>query len=164
VFEDFESQNAPHLWPLTGKSEYVPGHVGKHALRISYDVKQFTPTGLFLNVGPSQDWSHFHSIHFWMHGSNTGSDISLAIQNVPHQGEGSINHPIRDDFTGWRQFRIPFSAFKINKPKSPSDKFDFQKISMVTFMLIPNRALSSSFQLDHIELLDHELLADPPER
>jgi serine/threonine protein kinase len=168
LVDDFEHGNEVNFWPWNSKVSFVsPGRVGKKAIQVEYDVKGFSPLGFFWTFAPPQDWgTSSHSLFFWFRGGKTGHDVSLMLQERAHQTAGSLNFRFKDNFTGWRQFRIPLSSFERAKALDgslPKDKFNLRRISMITGMLIPSEAAKGSFALDQVEILDHELLADPPE-
>jgi serine/threonine protein kinase len=162
--DDFEHGNAANMWGWNSTVTFVPGRVGKKAAQLEFDVKQFQPTGVFWNFAPPQDFSSAHYLFFWFRGANTGCDVAIYLQNHMHQGPGHITYTFKDNFTGWRQFRVPFSAFQLTKNKDGSlpPKFDFHRIGMITIQSFPGA--KGSYGLDQFEVLDHELLADPPEK
>jgi len=69
------------------------------------------------NGGLSQDWSGYNGFRFWMYGNNTGDLIYIDI--FDNRAPGSTGDTaerfsyefIVDDFTGWKYFNLPFTAF-----------------------------------------------------
>jgi beta-glucanase (GH16 family) len=63
-----------------------------------------------------QDWTHYEGFAFWLHG--TGSGTTLFIDILDNRNAGSTRDDAErftvtlvDDFTGWRNFRFPFTSF-----------------------------------------------------
>jgi hypothetical protein len=59
---------------------------------------------LYHNYNPSQDWSSYDFLAFWLYGANTGTTIQLWLRDT------NINwsrYDIVDDWTGWKRIVIP---------------------------------------------------------
>jgi hypothetical protein len=64
----------------------------------------------------SQDWSAYNAMRFWMYGQGTGTELFVDI--IDNRNPGSTAEDAErfvttlfDDFSGWRQVTLDFSAF-----------------------------------------------------
>ncbi|MCA9939050.1 MAG: hypothetical protein KC418_10420, partial [Anaerolineales bacterium] len=91
----------------------LPGQVGDNELlSTTFTVGDYA--GFGDNFGAvSQNWASYDAFTFWFYGQNSG----LSYQAEVFDGGSDADHAERwdynftDDFTGWRQIIIPFSAF-----------------------------------------------------
>ena len=64
----------------------------------------------------SRDWSGYEGIRFWMHGSNSGTQVFVDLLENRNPGS-TVDDAERwtfnfvDDFSGWQRFDIPFVDF-----------------------------------------------------
>jgi hypothetical protein len=64
----------------------------------------------------TQDWSSYEGVSFWLHGTGTGVDLFFDITDNRVAGSTGdtaerFTYAIKDDFTGWRRFSVPFTDF-----------------------------------------------------
>ena len=64
----------------------------------------------------TQDWSTREGISFWMHGSNSGTQMFIDILDNRNPGSTTddaerFTVPFVDDFSGWQLLEFPFSDF-----------------------------------------------------
>lgn len=62
----------------------------------------------------NKNWSTYEGVSFWMYGSNTGGDANLDLMdNKTTTGDSAerFTYIFKDDFSGWKFFMVPFSAF-----------------------------------------------------
>jgi len=90
----------------------------------------------------SQDWSRYDGLRFWLYGNNTGGTIQIDLfdnQALGSTGDSAerFYYRITDDYTGWRQFSIPFSAFRRRTDwqpgGAPNDGLNLTEVSGYAF-------------------------------
>lgn len=91
---------------------------GNHALRVELDVQDwagfvYLPHDPATRTWEAQDWSPFQGISFWMHGNDSGARLYLHVfdnRNPCSTADDAerFGYVFVDDFTGWKQFVIPF--------------------------------------------------------
>ncbi len=87
------------------------------ALRVDYIIAPGGYGGFSRAYDTSKNWSSRDKITFWMYGTNTGASIYIdlfdnrAPGSTADTAERFSYEFITDNFTGWRYFDIPFSAF-----------------------------------------------------
>lgn len=89
-------------------------------LKVSYDIATFGGFSHVFTDGKSwltQDWSAYTNLDFWLYGANTGGTIQVDL--FDNRAPGSTTdtaerwfYRFKDDFTGWKQFSIPFADFQ----------------------------------------------------
>lgn len=133
----------------------LPGQTGdKSILKVDYNIGSwggFTHAFADGNDWVSQDWSRYDGVSFWLYGNNTGGVIQAEI--FDNQGLGSTGdsaerwyYRITDDYTGWRFFRVPFSAFQRRSDYqpggAPNDGLNLTDISGYAFGLPAQTAIA----------------------
>jgi len=97
-----------------------PGQVGPNGLlNAQFTIGDFGGFGVDFaatgSTGP-QDWSGTDGFGFWFYGSNTllvyQAEIFDNRSNPSADTAERFDFDFKDDSTGWRYVRIPFSAFK----------------------------------------------------
>ena len=86
---------------------------------------------LRLSFEPPGDWSKFSAVTFWLHSQKaTHSKFMFLIFSESEDTEGIDYYslPIRLDWTGWKEFQIPFR--EMGKARSP---IGLHKIDSVVF-------------------------------
>lgn len=69
-------------------------------------------SGLGCSFKPAQDWSKFGTLSFWLHSEKaTGSHFMLILPSENPSSEGADYYSFRItlDWTGWKQFVLPFN-------------------------------------------------------
>jgi hypothetical protein len=167
IIADFEAPDIGPWVPFTSdggkppsyftKELTSPGKFGKHALKLDYNLGLNIAGGLEYICEPAQDWSRSSCLRFWFYGNHTGHPINLAIadQLAATRQKGHFQCELRDDFTGWREVVLPWRAFQSTDP-GRTEPFDFSKVRRMSFVLFSQK--KGSFQLDQVELLEHEIL------
>jgi serine/threonine protein kinase len=159
VLDDFESQSLSNWYPWSGDPNSTvtrklvsPGKVGKGALRVDYDLKRpgGAPGGTNFDMNPAQDWSNYRCLHFWFWGNQTRNSIGISLVGA------DVDWHFLDDFAGWREFSVPLSDFKRKQGAAPSPPVDLSKVHRVIFVLYTTG--KNWFQLDQVQLLEHEIL------
>jgi hypothetical protein len=160
VLDDFEA--ATNNWfPWVGnnnnsprfKRNWVkPGKVGKQALRVDYDLGPMPEWAGMTFAFPKRDWSRFRCLHFWFHGGQS----NLTFRFTVYSEKRSMGWSWKDDFSGWREFCTPFTAFEGHDGMDVTQPEHLRHIDKV--ILMTNSVGKGSFQLDHLQLLEHEIL------
>lgn len=89
-------------------------------LAVSYDLGGWGGFTHALTDGEnwiSADWTDYNAISLWLYGNATGGVVQVDIfdnRNPGVTGDSAerFYYRISDDYTGWRQFTIPFDAFR----------------------------------------------------
>jgi beta-glucanase (GH16 family) len=89
-------------------------------LAAAYDIGQWGGFTHALTDGEtwiSADWTAYNALSLWLHGSDTGGIVQVEIfdNRSPDSAGDSAErffYRITDDYTGWRQYTIPFEAFQ----------------------------------------------------
>lgn len=82
-------------------------------LEISIDIQEYGGIGRSFEPTP-QDWSAFEGLGFWFYGSGSGERFQIELHDNRAAGTTDserFEYRFIDDFTGWREFRVPFSSF-----------------------------------------------------
>ena len=124
----------------------VPGQSGDISLlKIDYNIGSwggFTRAHADGNDWVSQDWSRYDGVSFWLYGNNTGGVIQTEIfdnQALGSTGDSAERYYYRltDDYSGWKFFRIPFSAFQrrtdYQPGGAPNDGLNLTQVSGYSF-------------------------------
>ncbi len=124
----------------------LPGQSGNVSLlKIDYNIGSWGGFTHALENGTdwvSQDWSRYDGISFWMYGNQTGKTIQTEIfdnQGLGSTGDSAERYYYRfvDDYSGWKFFRIPFSAFQrrtdYQPGGAPNDGLNLTQVSGYAF-------------------------------
>jgi beta-glucanase (GH16 family) len=100
----------------------LPGMSGPNNV-LQVDIDSASWAGLIhnfendsLDTWIAQDWSGYEGIRFWMHGSNSGTEVFVDLLENRNPGS-TVDDAERwmftfvDDFSGWQKFEIPFVDF-----------------------------------------------------
>lgn len=82
-------------------------------LEISIGIDQYGGIGRSFEPTP-QDWSEFEGLGFWFYGSGSGERFQIELHDNRADGSTSserYEYRFIDDFSGWQEFRVPFSSF-----------------------------------------------------
>lgn len=86
----------------------------------------------------SMDWTAYNALSLWVYGNHTGGQIQIDIfdnRNPALNGDSAERYfyRISDDYSGWRQFTIPFALFKrrtdFQPGGAPNDGFGLNEVS-----------------------------------
>lgn len=83
----------------------------------------------------TQDWSRYVGVAFWLYGNNTGGTLYMDILDNRNPNSTSddaerYSFDIPDNFSGWRYFEIPFTAFSRKEigNGAPNDGFTLTEV------------------------------------
>jgi endo-1,4-beta-D-glucanase Y len=163
VLDDFES-GSTSKWAIfkdagttITKSVVSPGMLGAYAMKVEYSIASWG--GVSQGFSTGQNWSSYQTFDFRFNGSNTGNIIRLEVSENRAQGSSSdtserFEYKFTDDFTGWRQFVLPWAAFQRRidwQPSgAPNDGFTVTEVWGFSFAPLSG---TGSFQLDQVELV-----------
>jgi hypothetical protein len=160
VVDDFEAATINWMpWvgnnnnpPQFTRKWVAPGKVGKQAMRIDYDLGPMPQWAGVTYHSPKDDWSKYRCLHFWFYGGRSSNTFSFNV----YTDNGSLQFPVKDDFSGWREFCPPFTEFQ------GADGLDItqpaHRRAVSKLIVITNSAGKGSYQVDQLELLEHEIL------
>ncbi len=120
----------------------------------------------------SQDWSAYDGLRFWLYGNNTGKLIQVEIfdnQALGSTGDSAERYYTRitDNYTGWKQFHLPFSIFQRRTDWQPSgapnDGLNLTAVSGYAFGL-PAGTGPRVLYLDQVEIYGEREAGDLPVR
>lgn len=120
--DQFENVTLAARQVLAGSAAALPaGEVAPNTvLEIRFDITGwggFTHAFTDGTVWTSMDWTDYNALSFWIYGGNTGGTVQIDLfdnrsADVPGDTAERYFFRIQDDFTGWRQFTIPFALFE----------------------------------------------------
>jgi hypothetical protein len=162
VLADFENRkvnfNVFNDWNSSISRKVVkPGMVDKYSLEVQYKVAEHGWAGVDLSYDRAQDWTAYTHLNFVFRGTASRNDIRVEIldnraANSNWDTAERFEYIFKDDFTGWRQFKIPFSSFARRgdwQPEgAPNDGFNR---TVWGFNLSPLHGWGS-FRVDQFEL------------
>ncbi|PKW10269.1 beta-glucosidase [Streptomyces sp. 1222.5] len=100
---------------------------GGKVLGGTYDISGYGGfTHDFAAGEPAHDWSVHEGVRFWWDGHDSGRKIAFEIKDGGANGEASElwTAAFTDDFTGWKQIRIPFADFAYRTDYQPVGGID----------------------------------------
>ncbi|WP_432170742.1 glycoside hydrolase family 3 protein [Streptomyces sp. 1222.5] len=100
---------------------------GGKVLGGTYDISGYGGfTHDFAAGEPAHDWSAHEGVRFWWDGHDSGGKIAFEIKDGGANGEASElwTAAFTDDFTGWKQIRIPFADFAYRTDYQPVGGID----------------------------------------
>jgi hypothetical protein len=107
-----------------------------------------------------QDWSAHPGLSFWFQGSQAGSDVFLEVlENKDPDKPGSQSerwwYKIKDDFTGWKKFDVPWGDFQRRAfAGSPDDGFSGKEMWGINLIVTGYGGSRKGFcEFDQIELM-----------
>ncbi|MGW3458546.1 glycoside hydrolase family 3 protein [Streptomyces olivaceoviridis] len=130
---------------------------GGKVLAGSYDISGYGGfTHDFAATAPAHDWSAHQGIRFWWEGRNTGKRIPFEIKDGGANGEASElwTTSFTDDFTGWKQIRLPFTDFAYRTDYQPVGGIDhvLGLKEMWGYALTLPAGAKGDFAMDGVEL------------
>ena len=138
-------------------------------LTISYDITGWGGfTHAFTNGVDwiTQNWLGYDALRFWLYGNNTGATIQIDL--LENQAPDStfdtaerFYDRIEDDYTGWKQFTLPFSDFKrrtdFQPSGAPNDGLTLEQVSGYAF-IFPAGVGAQVAYLDKVMLVTDDYL------
>ena len=144
-----------------------PGQVGPNGLLIAnFTIGDFGGLGVDFaatgSTGP-QDWSGTDGFAFWFRGAGTGLTFQAEIfdnrSNPSADTAERFDFDFKDDSTGWRYVRIPFSAFKratdFQPAGAPDDGLTLTEMWGWAIVLPGTSGASQTIAVDDVGPLDH---------
>ncbi|MFJ4951665.1 glycoside hydrolase family 3 N-terminal domain-containing protein [Streptomyces sp. NPDC088760] len=130
---------------------------GGKVLAGTYDISGYGGfTHDFAATAPAHDWSDRQGIRFWWEGRNNGRKIAFEIKDGGANGEASElwTTSFTDDFTGWKQIRLPFTDFAYRTDYQPVGGIDhvLGLKEMWGYALTLPAGAQGDFALDGVEL------------
>ncbi|MGI5514853.1 glycoside hydrolase family 3 protein [Streptomyces sp. CA-106131] len=130
---------------------------GAKVLAGTYDISGYGGfTHDFAADQPAHDWSAHKGIRFWWDGQNNGKKIAFEIKDGGANGEASElwTTSFNDDFTGWKQIEIPFTAFTYRTDYQPVGGIDhvLGLTQMWGYALTLPVGVKGQFAMDDVEL------------
>lgn len=162
----FASQPADGIFTWGGDSDDPPtlsladradAPEGAKVLTGSYDISGYGGfTHDFAADRPAHDWSAHQGIRFWWEGHDNGKKIAFEIKDGGANGEASElwTTSFTDDFTGWKQIRIPFGDFTYRTDYQPVGGIDhiLGLTRMWGYAVTLPVGLKGDFAMDDVEL------------
>ncbi|MGV9341592.1 glycoside hydrolase family 3 protein [Streptomyces sp. NPDC003688] len=130
---------------------------GTKVLTGGYDISGYGGfTHDYAAAGPAHDWSAHRGIRFWWDGQDNGRKIAFEIKDGGANGEASElwTTSFTDDFTGWKQIEIPFSAFTYRTDYQPVGGIDhvLGLTEMWGYAVTLPTGVKGRFAMDGVEL------------
>ncbi|QHC31531.1 glycoside hydrolase family 3 protein [Streptomyces sp. HF10] len=162
----FASQPADGIFTWGGDSDDPPtlsladradAPEGAKVLTGSYDISGYGGfTHDFAADQPAHDWSAHQGIRFWWEGHDNGKKIAFEIKDGGANGEASElwTTSFTDDFTGWKQIRIPFGDFTYRTDYQPVGGIDhiLGLTRMWGYAVTLPAGTKGEFAMDEVEL------------
>ncbi|MGW4299796.1 glycoside hydrolase family 3 protein [Streptomyces sp. NPDC004376] len=130
---------------------------GAKVLSGGYDISGYGGfTHDYAAAGPAHDWSAHRGIRFWWDGQDNGKKIAFEIKDGGANGEASElwTTSFTDDFTGWKQIELPFSAFTYRTDYQPVGGIDhvLGLTGMWGYAVTLPTGVKGRFAMDGVEL------------
>ncbi|MFI9648009.1 glycoside hydrolase family 3 protein [Streptomyces sp. NPDC052040] len=130
---------------------------GAKVLTGTYDISGYGGfTHDFAADRPAHDWSAYQGISFWWDGRNNGRKTAFEIKDGGTGGEASElwTTSFTDDFSGWKQIRIPFDDFTYRTDYQPVGGIDhvLGLTQMWGYAVTLPVGVQGGFAMDDVEL------------
>jgi endoglucanase len=150
-FGDFKDWNSS-----ISRRAVKPGMFDKYAMEVTYRIADHGWAGVHRTYSQVQNWTTYTHFNFGFRGTASGNWIRLEIldnrSNNNLDTAERFEYIFKDDFTGWRQFKIPFTSFNRRgdwQPDgAPNDGFNR---TVWGFNISPLHG-QGSFQVDQFEV------------
>lgn len=124
IYNGSTSTISADIVSINGDSPLVlPDQISSNdVLKVTLDVQDYGGIGRTFEPTP-EDWSSYEGIGFWFYGSNTGERFQVEIYDNRVAGSTEserYEYRFDDIFTGWKEFRIPFTSFIRSTDFQPS--------------------------------------------
>ncbi len=109
----------------------------------------------------SADWRDYNALRFWLTGNGTGKTVQVDLfdnRNLRIAGDTAERYYYRitDDYTGWRQFTIPFDLFQrrtdFQPSGAPNDGLGLDQVSGYAFGF-PGGVGAQTALVDQVEIV-----------
>jgi beta-glucanase (GH16 family) len=114
------------------------------ALTVMYNIDGWGGFSRILTDGEgwiSADWSAYEGMSFWLYGNNTGAAVQIDL--FDNRSDPTFDtaeryfYRVNDDYTGWKQFVIPFTDFQrrtdFQPGGAPNDGLGLTEVSGYAF-------------------------------
>ncbi len=110
LVEGTKPEGAPPLCTMVATAD---AEVGAGAARLRFQACPDTWTHMQLNIAAA-DWivNDCDRIGFWLKGDGSGERLTVMFGNYGLKPALCFRYPVLLDFTGWRQFTVPFEDFE----------------------------------------------------
>lgn len=164
VVEDFENGDGKWTSFSGGGSSIArraisPGAVGSYAMQVDYAIAGGGWGGVALDFASPQDWGAFSALEFRLYGTGSGNTIRVELSDNRAPGstgdtsERFVSY-IKDDFTGWRSFSLPWSSFARRTDWQPTGApNDGLTLIQVHGLNLAPVGGSGRFHLDQVQLV-----------
>jgi hypothetical protein len=98
------------------------------------------------------DFTKYNAIAFFMYGANTGVQVALDLVD---NGSEYWRYLVEDNFTGWKEFVIPFSDFFVRGDWQPekADKNTVLDFPVKVFQFEPRPQAKGTLYFDYVRLV-----------
>ncbi|HEY1012810.1 MAG TPA: carbohydrate binding domain-containing protein, partial [Herpetosiphonaceae bacterium] len=126
---------------------------------VSYGVVIHGFENAAVNEWVSQDWSPYAGFSFWLYGLNSGTDLFIDL--IDNRNAGSTTDDaerftatIEDDFSGWRQFQLPFTSFlrKDIGNGAPNDGFTLTEVHGWALGALTTGGVQRTYYMDDVRV------------
>ncbi len=135
-------------------------------LMVQYNIKNggwggFTHALTDGTTWVSADWTASNALRFWLYGNGTGASIQIDLfdnRNPTVTGDSAERYFFRvtDDYSGWRQFTLPFALFQrrtdFQPNGAPDDGLGLDQVSGYAFGF-PGGIGAQVTYVDHVEIV-----------
>lgn len=99
------------------------------------------------------DFSKVNAISFYMHGTNTGAQVAIDLVD---SGYEYWRYLLEDNFSGWKEFVLPFSDFLARGDWQPdkADKNAELNFPIKVFQVEPRPISKGVIYVDYVRLVD----------
>lgn len=143
----------------------VPENSGvNNVLAVEYEIdgwggftKAFTDGEAWI----SQDWTSQNAMSFWLYGNDSGGMVQIDLfdnRNPTAAGDSAERwfYRVADDYTGWREFSIPFALFQrrtdFQPNGAPNDGLGLDEVSGYAFGFPSGVGLQTAY-VDDVRLV-----------
>jgi hypothetical protein len=157
VLTDFEAAAASDFGSWKGGSSAIAlelatdqAHRGKQSLKYTSSNKDYTGFAIAVPAETS-DWNAYAALRFWVYGAKSGKTFSVYLEE--DKGEQFCFKDLTDDFSGWKEFVLPFSQFQFRTDYQAGDATIDHKLQLnIKTIQIGPCSGDSSLYLDDFSL------------
>jgi hypothetical protein len=131
---EYDITGGGYLWAARGYNLDVPG------------------AGCWMIPAKKVNWKRFNALSVYMYGKKSGGKVAFDIKDCKAEMWRFV---LEDDFEGWKQIIIPFSAFF---PRSDWQPYNAEKNGKIDFPIMsfqfePRRPDASVYYFDKVSVL-----------
>ena len=144
----------------------IPEHNGapNNVLAITYEILIYGGMAHYFTDGEnwvSQDWSEYNAIAFWLYGNNSRGIMAIDIfdnrdPNFEFDTAERWTYSLRDNYSGWRHYTIPFDEFRRKSEfqplNAPDDDFTLTEVWGYAISF-PSNTRPQTAYLDEVQLV-----------